>query len=311
MRNSVGYIRHLADPTYDTHATAVPKFKLAYPEGSVPYLSQSYFTIKSSAVAQPGADGPILVEKPFVLDEHQTLVKTHTQLYKEKSAALAKLDKKIMAAVLFALVAMYTPFIPFVGMAAIAAWMAALHWTNQRATLYNEYYDSLLLLVATCSWCLGPTAADDDQDIDWLDDGTEIQEDGSQPLLEAPVIKTMMDQLYLVLSKPQLSHLLSSANWVQYQKTIESHDNSPQRRLSMFFGRNASQSSNMARAINQELESPALKQRSSEFIRCVYGLNRGSSGDFLRMFIHAVPDLCYAAWHTAQAACTTTTPALS
>ena len=48
--------------------------------------------------------------------------------------------------------------------------------------------------------------------------------------------------------------------------------------------------------------SPALKQRSAEFIRCIYGLNRGSGADFLRVFLHAVPDFCYAVWQVGQKA---------
>lgn len=295
MRNSMDYVRKLADPTYDTQTTSVPKFKLAYPKDSIHDLSKTYFKIPSDAVAQTGEQRPIRVYKTFQLDEHRNLVKKHTKFYKEKSVALGHLDKKIMAAVLFSLVAMHTPFIPFIGLAAIAGWMAALYWMNQRASLYLEYYDALLLLVATCSWCLGPDNEDRSSNV--IPQFALME---PQPLLADQAIQAMMDQLYLVLSKPQMSHLLSPGNWTQYRGIVESHDNRLQRRLSTFFGRNASQSSRVATVVNQELESLALKQRSAEFIRCLYGLNRGSGADFLRIFIHAVPDLGYAVWHATQ-----------
>ena len=298
------YMRKLADPTYESQTTAVSKFKLVHPKDSTYAASKSFFKIITDAVARHEKQSPIRVCEPFVLVRHHNIVKEHTKLYQEKSTELGNLDKKIMAAVLLALVAMHTPFIPFIGVIAIAGWMAALYLMSQRAYLYIEYHDALLLLVATCSWCLG---ADDEQSTT-----IELQSDFSQEpsssqqqvLLANTAIQAMMDQLYLVLSKQQISHLLSRTNWAQYRMTIESHDNRSQRRLSSFLGQNASQSSHLARAVNDELESPALKQRSAEFIRCIYGLNRGSGADFLRVFLHAVPDFCYAVWQVGQKAFT-------
>ena len=299
MRQSMEYARRLADPTYDTRQTAVSKFKLVYPSGSLHQKSRSYFKIKQDAYAQAGEQAVITISKPFVLGEHQNIVKEHTKLYKDKSAALVSLDKKIIAAVLVALVAMHTPFIPFVGMIAIAGWLAALYWMNQRAQAYLEYYDALLLLVATCSWCLGPNENDDL--LTTIEPQFQEQADSTSSVLEDRQVQNMMDQLYSVLSKSQISHFLSPENWAKYRVTIERHDNRLHRRLSSFFGHNASQSSRFAQVVNNELESTALKQRSAEFLRCIYGLNRGTSGDFLRVLLHAIPDLCYAVWHAGQA----------
>jgi hypothetical protein len=66
-----------------------------------------------------------------------------------------------------------------------------------------------------------------------------------------------------------------------------------------FFGNSASEA---GKAVHHELENIALKQRGAEFFRCVYGLNRGSAKDFLRVFVNAVPDLVSALRNVAQAA---------
>ncbi len=289
----------LMDPTFSTDSTPISQFKLNYPATetgarSIPLRSEDYFTIKPNAVAKDkssDADLPITIAQRFSLVAHRNIITEHTEFYKTKSTALVALDKKIMSAILLALVAAHAPFIslvvPFVGLVATIAWVAAFYLLGQRINVYNEYHDSLLLLVGTCNWSLGSTNRQD----------TEVN------LARSPEIKAMMSELYPVLSETQIKHLIADDIEQQYAEALKNYNDSFKYPFLSFLNHadNAA-----ARAISNELEGPALKKRGAEFIRCVYGLNRGSAKDTLYVFANAIPDFVRPMYNAAQASFTTT-----
>lgn len=283
----------LMDPTFSSQSTPISQFKLNYPatetgDRPIPLRSEDYFTIKANAVAKDGSTDdqlPITIAQRFQLNAHKNIITEHTEFYKAKSAALVALDKKIMSAILLALVAAHAPFIslvvPFVGLVATVAWMATLYLLGQRINAYNEYYDSLLLLVGTCNWSLGP----------------KIRHDDGGELAHSPEIKAMMAELYPVLSETQVKHLIADDIEKQYAEALQNYNDSFKYPFLSFLN-NADNAA--ARAITRELEGPALKKRGAEFIRCVYGLNRGLAKDTLYVFVNAIPDFARPIYYAGQ-----------
>lgn len=281
------------DPTVSSESTPLPQFKLTHNLSEAEYSemlhsrternanfyfqrSEKYFTINYGALAKNNNTSdnqlPIAIHERFSLANQSQIVSDHSALYAKNSANLIKIDQAICGAVLLAMIIPTVPFIPFVGLVAFAAWSAALYLLALRTDVYNDYQDSLVLLVATCNWTLG----------------SKNRLNSSAELVKAPVIANgkdgMMDLLYPVLSKAQVSHLIADDIEKYFTDALEARDS----RFKFFSGNTTSRA---ATIITQELEKTALKQRGAEFIRCAYGLNRGTAPDFLRLLVNAVPDL--------------------
>ncbi|NDH67394.1 MAG: hypothetical protein EBY22_05710 [Gammaproteobacteria bacterium] len=277
------------DPTSSKDSTPVGQFRLNYhtiskedfrqmrnceiPKNTPFYFvrSQDYFLIKLNAVAKDNNrsddDLPIMITKKFSLREHAAIVKDHTNLYKEKSNALVLNDKKMWSALLIAVIAPNIPFIPFLGLVAFVAWMATFYFLNQRATLNTDYKDARTLLIATCNWALGPNS---DSRNNLISELTNSQE-----------IKAMMDELFPVLSKTQVKHLIADDIERQYTDALEARAQRTKIPLATFFSNNPSRA---AQSVSRELEETALKQSTAEVIRCIYGHNRGENEmDLLRV----------------------------
>ena len=297
------------DPTVTSESTPLPEFKLTHTISDAEYdqmqnsrlerssnfyfkRSEHFFTINYGALAKnqnrSDTDLPITMHKNFSLVEHAQVVSDHSALYAKNSAKLIKIDQAICSAILLAMIIPTVPFIPFVGLVAFAAWSAALYLLALRNDVYNDYQDSLILLVATCNWTLG----------------SRNRQNSSADLVKAPVIANgkdgMMDLLYPVLSKTQVSHLIADDIEKHFTEALEARDS----RFKFFSGNPTSRA---ATIINQELEKTALKQRGAEFIRCAYGLNRGTAPDFLRLLVNAIPDLVRLGYNAGKSYFTTPT----
>ncbi len=277
------------DPTSSKDSTPVGQFRLNYETISTENFnqmssnktsrntsfyflrSQEYFTIKMNAVAKDrnhSNDGlPIRISKNFSLLEHASIVTDHTDLYKEKSAALVSNDRKMWSALLIAVIAPNIPFIPFLGLVAFVAWMAIFYFLNQRATLNTEYKDARTLLIATCNWALGPNLQSRTNNVNDLTNSHEIN--------------AMMEQLFPVLSKTQVKHLIADDIEGEYTNALEVRAQRTQIPLASFFSSNQYK---ITKFVSRELEETALKQSTAEVIRCIYGHNRGEDVmDLLRV----------------------------
>jgi|GEM_PF-6782476 len=275
------------DPTASNASTPVGQFRLNYailsdesftqmsdtPEKrTAPFYfirSQNYFVIKANAVAKDrnhsNDELPILISENFSLANHAAIVTDHTNLYKEKSDALVLNDKKMWSALLIAVIAPSIPFVPFLGLVAFVAWMATFYFLNQRATLNTEYKDARTLLIATCNWALGP----------------KDRIDSKERLTASPEINAMMNELFPVLSKTQVKHLIADEIENQYTEALEARAQRTKIPLASFFSSNSSRA---AQSVSRELEETALKQSTAEVIRCIYGHNRGENEmDLLRV----------------------------
>lgn len=268
------------DPTASNASTPVGQFRLNYAtlsetsfrnmsatpnERTAPFYfmrSQNYFEIKDNAVAKDGnrsdEELPIRISERFSLRKHAAIVTDHTTLYKEKSDALALNDKKMWSALLIAVIAPSIPFVPFVGLIAFVAWMATFYFLNQRATLNTEYKDARTLLIATCNWALGP----------------KTRSDSERELTASAEIKDMMDELFPVLSKTQVKHLIADDIEGQYTQALEARAQRTKIPFASFFSNHQSRA---AQFVSRELEETALKQSTAEVIRCIYGHNRGEN----------------------------------
>lgn len=260
--------------------------------------SKDFFTIEPGASAADGNQLAIFVKVPFQLKLPNTSpqntrlslfpapVRNDTELavqskfiqdcislFKLKSQKLRQIDNQIVSAVLLAVAAMSIPFLPFAGWIAMTAWISAIYLTHQRGNAYTEYHEALVLLVATCNWTLGDN----------------IRSNNVTDLTKANIIQEMMAQLYPVLTEAQTKHFIADDIELSFIDALKRYDSS------LF-----SNSDMMDQARIPELEQLALKKRGAEFIRCVYGLNKGKPQDFLDALLMALPDLWRAAKNTAQ-----------
>jgi hypothetical protein len=319
MQQYVDYARKfLFDPTVSTEFTPIPQLKLNYrvisdtdysdmqmnPDKRTPgfYFMRAeheYFRIRFDAKAKDNnlsdAELPIeLVSKSakFDLAKHSEIVKDHVKLYKEKSDALVKIAGYIVGSLLLALVAPTIPFIPFTGLVSYAAWAAACYFVTQCTNVYNEYHDALILLVATCNWALG----------------SKKRTDYDNNLAKSPVINNqtkdsandgMMDHLYKVLTKTQIKHLIADDIEKQYTDALEARDSRFKfPGVSGLFAQNPA--SREAIIVNHHLEQTAMKQHGAEITRCLFGLNRGTAADFVRVLSNAIPDFLRAGYNIGK-----------
>ena len=267
------------DPTASDVSTPVGQFRLNYAilsdERTAPFYfmrSQNYFVIKDNAVAKDrnlsNDELPIRISENFSLLKHAAIVTDHTNLYKKKSDALVSNDRKMWSALLIAVIAPNIPFIPFLGLVAFVAWMATFYFLNQRAPLNTEYKDARTLLIATCNWALGPNLKSRTDTVNNLTNSREIN--------------AMMNQLFPVLSKTQVKHLIADDIEQQYAAALDERANRTTLPGASFFGNH--NSTRATKVLSRELEETALKQSTAEVIRCIYGHNRGEDVmDLLRV----------------------------
>lgn len=299
------FFRDLLDPTIASENTPVSTFKLNYEMAQADYeemiaarkerstafyykRSTQYYNIKLNATAQDGnrsdAQLPITIVKgqAFSLHAHAVIVADHTRLYQEKYKALFNLDLKIVGSIVLAIIAANTPFIPFVGLVSMIAWAAALYFISQRADLYNDYKDSLTLLITTCNWALGSSS----------------HSDNPQSLAKAPEIRGMLDSLFSVLTKKQVKHLIDDAIEKNFVEALESYDS---RFKFPLVSRMFSTNNRAAQIIDKELENTALKQRGADVLRSIYGPNRGTTKDFALLIFPLILDILRAGYNAGKA----------
>lgn len=299
------FFRDLLDPTIASEKTLISSFKFKYEIAQAEYeemlaarkerttafyyvRSATYYDIKPNATAQDGNRSdeqlPITIKRgqSFSLKDHAVIVADHTRLYQEKYQALFNLDLKIVGSIALAIIAANIPFVPFVGLVSMIAWAAALYFISQRADLYNDYKDSLTLLMTTCNWALG----------------TRIHADDPQTLAKAPEIRGMLDSLFAVLTKKQAKHLIDDAIEKNFVDALENYDS---RFKFPLVSRMFSKPNRAAQVIDKELENTALKQRGADVIRSIYGPNRGTTKDFALLIFPLILDILRAGYNAGKA----------
>lgn len=236
--------------------------------------SEHFFKIEPIAQAENGNKLAITVAsgQSFNLNnpQHLKLLNNSLYLFKEKSYQLKALDWKIASGVLVGVLATSLSFFPLVGALGLLGWGAALYYINQRSALYNEYHESLTLLVATCNWSLGQ--------------GPEHRKNTDEELTQNSAIRAMMATLYPVLTEAQVKHLIADDIEGIFVKELQEYEKT-------FSGLNAN--------VHKD-ESIALSKRCAEFERCIYGFNQGSMVDFLDALASFLPDLYRLAQRSVQ-----------
>lgn len=236
--------------------------------------SERFFKIEPMAQAEDGNKLAITVASGQSFDlnipQHLKLLNDSLYLFKEKSYQLKALDWKIASGVLVGVLATSLSFFPLVGALGLLGWGAALYYINQRSALYNEYHESLTLLVATCNWSLGQGH----------------RENTDEELTQNPAIRAMMATLYPVLTEAQVKHLIADDIEGIFVKELQEYEKT-------FSGLNTN--------VHKD-ESIALSKRGAEFERCIYGFNKGSMVDFLDALASFLPDVYRLAQRSVQQA---------
>ncbi|MCR9191038.1 MAG: hypothetical protein NXI01_00055 [Gammaproteobacteria bacterium] len=323
MSNSaMDVLYNLFDSTATSTKTAVPQYIIDAQKGDVYLKSQDYFTVPENAMAQDqsnlsdalstvvtaAAPSCLAVEihEAFDVDSQNHkdfLIESHRN-FQAKFDALILIDRKLVLSILTTLVAVCAPsFIPFLGLLTLAGLAATTYFAMQRGVVYLEYTNALSLLAATCNWALGNMPKNDHE-------AQHISSSIQKKYQDSPEISSMMGSLYRVLSKTQVAHLIDDEIESMYLTALEGYNQAFSLRPTMF----NKPESRMARVMSKELENAAMKKTGTEFIRAMYGLNRGNGKDIINMLIQAIPDLFRLASNTVHKMMTpehTSTPAMS
>ncbi len=258
--------------------TVVPELGISNSTSCLQLKSKKYFLIGKEAKAAEGNKLAVTIQENFDLNnqEHRAYLNECIDLFQEKLVLLKMLDLKIIASVITGIVATALSFFPLVSMLGLVGWGAALYHIHQRAQAYAEYHESLALLVGSCNWSLGP---DSDQRANSVDE-----------LTKAAVVRKMMIQLYPVLTKTQIGHLIADDIQGIFVEELNQYNQKfqPSFKGNKFF-------------TNPD-DQIALAKQGAEFKRCLYGLNKGSFIDFLDALASALPDLFRAIRHAGQVA---------
>jgi hypothetical protein len=240
--------------------------------------SQKYFFIEKEAQAADGNQLGIRVERgqDFLTTnkDHVDLLNKCTALVKEKSAQLKSTDLKLMASVGFAVTATALSFLPVIGFVGWIGWAAAAYYINQRATAYAEYQEALKLLVGACNWSLGQ--------------GSDARKDIIKNLTSNESIRHMMAELYPVLTKVQVKHLIADDIEEIFTNELDEYES----KFQLGFNPN--------RLFSNKDDIIALSKKGAEFKRCIYGFNKGGFTDFLDAIASIIPDLYNATVHGVQ-----------
>jgi len=134
----------------------------------------------------------------------------------------------------------------------------------------------LNLTVATCNWSLG--------------EGLEARiNKNEKELIAHPAIKNMMTELYPVLSKTQVKHLIADEIEHAFIAEMDNFEkNRPAPALKNLF------SMFSIKDMSAE-EKFALSRKGTEYNRCIYGYNKGKASDFLDALLSMIPDMYNAA----------------
>ncbi|KTD75692.1 hypothetical protein [Legionella waltersii] len=240
--------------------------------------SQKYFFIEREAQAADGNQLGIRVVhgQDFLTSKHDHIdfISKCTALVKEKSAQLKSVDLKLMASVGFAVTATALSFLPVIGFIGWIGWAATAYYISQRATAYAEYHEALKLLVGACNWSLGQ--------------GPDDRKDTTKNLTGNETIRHMMAELYPVLTKTQVKHLIADDIEEIFAKELDEYES----KFQLGFNPN--------RLFSNKDDIIALSKKGAEFKRCIYGFNKGGFTDFLDAIASIIPDLYNATMHGIQ-----------
>jgi hypothetical protein len=229
---------------------------------SLERASEVFFVVPQDAKATDGNVLAVNVKQRFDVHNanHIQLVQDATKLFEDKSAELKALDQKIGYSCVVGVVASSLSFVPFVSYFALLGWGSALYHGAQREQAFETYQESLKLLVATCNWSLGQSNEE------------------ATTLTQHSAIRQMMSNLYPVLTETQVRHLIADEIEEVFAKEQRNYENKYQL-------------SSIGAGFFHGDETIARSKRSAEFIRCIYGYNKGGVNDYLDAVCSILPDL--------------------
>ncbi len=273
-------------------STPVKPFTIKTGVRELEIAAQNFYTPTADLEASDGNKLAIQVENNnhFSQDipDHIVHLNKCTALFQEKSKKLKELDIKIMTGITVGAVATTLSFIPFAWAFSLAGFGAALYFYYQRQAAFTEYTDALNLMALTCNWSLGECP--DTQTLGATTLATS--------LVNNPNIQAMMTELYPVLTRAQVKHLIHDDIEYAFVKQMDVFERK----------REAPALKNIFKMFSSaELSSEAkvaMSKKSAEFTRCVYGYNKGKMSDFADAFLSILPDLfnatCYGAARAKQ-----------
>ncbi len=252
-------------------STPIAPLGINSPINKLQTKSQNYFTIAADAVAADGDQLGVSITRNGAFDLTNPAHKEHITeclaLFKEQKQKLHILDQKIIYSALLGIVGSSLSFIPFVSYIGLAGWGSTIFHLAQRNSQFNEYQETLKLLVATCNWSLGPVS----------------RKNANAELTTDLVMRDMMAALYPVLTEKQVRHLIADDIEEVFAQELRVYESK--------YHLNSAIGTLFNTAEKKADERIALGKRSAEFNRCVYGYQKGNALDYLDAFVSIFPDL--------------------
>lgn len=217
-----------------------------------------YFEITDSIT-----DGTTLAIRPVQLfdannPDHKELLTQMTQSFKAKSNALMQRDKDIMAGLAFGVIGTSLSFLPILGWVGLAGYFYAASQAYHREKAYTEYHAALTELVGACNWSLGA-----------------LNNNQAEELTQTPEIRTMMMALYRVLTEQNIRDLIDNEIETLFVDELETYNSSV--------------------PVPGYEDNIRASKKGADFIRCIYGYNKGQLVDFVDALVSLIPD----AYHMA------------
>ncbi len=231
--------------------------------------SKKYFTIEANAEAKNGNQLAITPVVPFNhhTAEHINFIERATQQFNASSLKLKSIDSTIAQSLLFSIVSSTLTILPFLG---TIGWVCsyiglgyAIKKFADRQLAYQDYNESMKVLIGTCNWSLG-----------------KIDQAEQSAIISNPAIKNMLDALYPVLTKKEVACLIDD----QIEKGFVASHQEEQEKSSGYF------STFFGSYINAQ-DKTTFGKIGTNVSHSAYGHGKGSAMDTLQVLVTSIPDI--------------------
>ena len=231
--------------------------------------SKKYFTIDANAEATNGNKLAITPVVLFNIDtpEQINFIERATKKFTDASTALKAIDSQIAQSLLLSVNASAVTILPFLGTVGwVCSWIGlgyAVKKFADRQLAYQDYNESMTLLMGTCNWSLGV-----------------LNTSAPETITNHPAVKSMLNVLYPVLTKKQIECLIADEIESGFVASHQQEQDKSSGYFSTFFGS----------YINPH-DKTTFGKIGTNISHSAYGFGKGSPMDTLLVMFTSIPDI--------------------
>ena len=248
----------------------LPQLAIDTPLYQLQLASKKFFTIEENAIAKNGNQLAVKPVATFDLKtyEHSAFINQCIEQFNLSSNHLKNIDAQIAQGLLVSFVASTLSILPFLGgLGWACSWVGlgyAVYKFTERQLAYQEYNESLKLLIGSCNWSLG-----------------QMEQAEYQTLPSNHFLNTsLLPKLYSVLTQEQLKCIVSDTIESQFISAQQKDQKKNASYFSAFFGEYVRQN-----------DKATFGKIATQLNYSVYGFNQGAPTDILQVLITSIPDI--------------------